>query len=359
MGCGKKGGPKQGPATAEASPGKPNGGPPETPTSVAVEPVTPGTAVQRYSTTATLEAENQAEIQARVGGVVAKLLVEEGDEVREGQELLTLDDAETALRLQQAQVDLEKKKTIFDRQKRSFDQQVIPEADFEIAKTDYEAAKTAVDLAQHQLSYAHVAAPFRGTVTRRLVNVGQTVNVGNGLFELANFHPLLARIHVPAKEMGTLAQGQQADLVLDSNGSTLTGVVTLVSPIVDASTGTVKVTVGVHSYPAGTRPGDFVHVNVTTAHHEDALRVPNLAVFEDRGERIVYVAQDTVAVRRPVQIGFIDETHTEITDGLTAGEKVIVKGQRALKDGGRIKILEDSGGLADREADSLVSRQGS
>ena len=363
IGCGDKGGSAP-PATgaAHATPGgaRPNGGPPpEPPIAVAVEPANRGTALQRYTTTATLEAENQAQLLARVSGVVARLLVEEGDAVRAGQDLLQLDDAEATLRLRQAEVELAKQKSIFERQERSFQQQVIPEADFQLAKTDYEAAVAAVELAQHQLSYTRVQAPFRGTIVRRLANTGQTVNVGTPLFEIANFHPLLARIHVPAKEMGTLAQGQEANLVLDSNGSRLGGVVTLVSPVVDPTTGTVKVTVGVDEYPAGTRPGDFVHVSVTTARHEQALRVPNLAVFEDRGERIVYVAQDSVAARRPVKIGFIDETHTEITSGLDGGEKVIVKGQRSLKDGGRIRILEDAGSLADGESEAVAGRQGS
>jgi hypothetical protein len=86
--------------------------------------------------------------------------------------------------------------------------------------------------------------------------------------------------------------------------------------------------------------------------------VPNLAVFEDRGERIVYVAQDTVAVRKPVQIGFMDDTHTEILNGIEAGDQVIVKGQRSLKDGAPIKILE---GLADQgsTASAVVDRRGS
>jgi membrane fusion protein (multidrug efflux system) len=181
--------------------------------------------------------------------------------------------------------------------------------------------------------------------------------VGSPLFEVANFRPLLARIHVPAKEMGTLAAGQPADLVLDSNGARLQGAVRLVSPVVDPSTGTVKVTIGVHEYPAGTRPGDFVKVSVVTARHENALRVPSLAVFEDKGERVVYVAQDSVAVRRAVQVGFIDDTHTEILHGIQPGERIVVKGQRSLKDGGRIKILEDSSAAILRPAAAAAAGQ--
>jgi multidrug efflux pump subunit AcrA (membrane-fusion protein) len=136
----------------------------------------------------------------------------------------------------------------------------------------------------------------------RVANVGQTVNVGSPLFEIANFKPLLARIFVPAKELGTLREGQEAEISLDSNGDKLRGAVRLVSPVVDPSTGTVKVTVGIHEYPAGTRPGDFVHVSVVTRGTRTRSRSEH-GGLRDRGERVVYVANDSLASRRPVQVG--------------------------------------------------------
>jgi membrane fusion protein (multidrug efflux system) len=357
--AGAKGGPHAAaPAAKPGGPGGkggPGGPPPEQPTNVAVDPVRRGVTQQRYVTTATLEPENHAELLARTGGVVAKLLVEEGTTVEKGQDLLLLDDSEAKLRVRQAEVALAKVKSVHDRQKASFDQQVISQAEYDIARTNMDAAQADLDLAQHMLSYTRITAPFSGTVVHRSVNVGQTVNVGTTLFEIANFHPLLARIFVPAKELGTLQSGQDAELTLDSNNNELRGSVRLVSPVADPNTGTIKVTVAVHDYPAGTRSGDFVHVSVITAKHDNSVRVPNLAVFEDRGERIVYVAHDSVAVRKAVQVGFMDDTHTEILQGLDAGEQVIVKGQRSLKDGAPIKILEatetkDQGAVADRRS---------
>lgn len=366
-GCGKKdsGGPQGRAGHAGGPPagrGNGHGGPGgEPPAHVAVETVERGIAVSRYSTTATLEAENRAEILARTGGVLAKLLVEEGDPVREGQELLVLDDSEARLRLRQAEVELAKQHAIFERQKSSFEKQLISQADFDLAKTSFEAAEAQQQLSAHDLSYTCVKAPFRGTVVRRMVNVGQTVNIGTPLFEIANFDPLLARIYVPAKDMGTLAEKQEARVVLSGNSTPLHGTVNLVSPVVDPATGTVKVTVSLREYPAGTRPGDFVQVSVVTAQHDNALRVPNLAVFEDKGERIVYVARDSVAERRAVEIGFIEETHTEIQKGLAAGDQVIVKGQRSLKDGAPIRILEGGSGETAQTgaATAVANRKGS
>jgi membrane fusion protein (multidrug efflux system) len=159
--------------------------------------------------------------------------------------------------------------------------------------------------------------------------------------------------------MGTLRKGQSVELVLDSNQETLSGVVQLVSPIIDAASGTVKVTVHVTDYPEGTRPGDFAHVSVVTQLHENVLRVPNIAVFEDRNEQVVFVAQDSVALRRPVEVGFVDDTYTEVREGLEEGERIVVKGQRSLRDGGRIRILDASSEAVSEKQDEAPERGGS
>lgn len=352
VGCGGESGEAQGR-------GHGNGGPQEPPTTVAVEEVGRGTVVARYTTTATLEAENRAEILARTQGVVTQLLCEEGDQVASEAELMRLEEDAARLRMQQAEVALAEQHTIFERHKASLDQDVVSQADFDLARANLEKAEVERDIAAHELSYTRVRAPFAGTVTRRLVELGQTVNVGTPLFEIASFDPLLARVHVPAKEMGSLRPGQVVELVLDSNQEKLKGVVQLISPIIDASSGTVKVTVNVTDYPEGTRPGDFAHVSVVTQRHENVLRVPNISVFEDRNEQVVFVAQDSVAVRRPVEVGFVDDTHTEIREGLEEGESVVVKGQRSLRDGGRIKILGATGDAVSENHTEATERRGS
>ena len=329
------------------------------PTSVAVERVAHGTVVARYNTTATLEAENRAQVLARAQGVVEKILREEGDRVRDGQELLQLEDDEARLRLQQAEVALKEQRSIFARQEASFRQEVVSAAEFDLARANVEKAEVERDLAAYTLSQTHVRAPFDGTVTQRLVEVGQSVSTGTPLFWVASFDPLLARIHVPAKEMGSLRVGQKVELVLDSTAKRLTGVVRLISPVIDPNSGTVKVTVHVTGYPDGTRPGDFAQVHVVTQQRDDVLRVPNVAVFEDRGEQVVYVAQDSVAHRRVVEVGFIDDTHTEISSGLEAGESIVVKGQRSLRDGGRIRILEADAVMQTGASASPARRGGS
>ena len=116
--------------------------------------------------------------------------------------------------------------------------------------------------------------------------------------------------------------------------------VKLVSPVIDPNTGTIKVTVEVHDYPDDTRPGDFAQVHIVTERRPEATLVPRAAVFTEDGENVVFVVDGDSAKRRVVELGLANEDLAEIVVGVNDGERVVVKGQRALKDGSPVRVLE-------------------
>lgn len=315
-----------------------NAGPPVV---VAVSPAELGDIATHYSATATLEPETQAVLLARVNGVVEALLSEEGDQVQTGQELLRIENAEYLYRLRQAEANHARQQARFDRVENMVQQNLVSVEEFEAARSDLAAAEAEEGMARTNLSYTRVVAPFAGRVTLRHVDLGQNLSTGSELFTLADFNPLLARVRVPAREFRRLQQDQPVELVLDSDGTRLQGRITLVSPVIDSSSGTIKVTVEVNEYPAGVRPGDFVEVRVETQRHENRILVPKIAVVNDKGEDVVYVNVDGTAERRVVSLGFVDDHHAEIVEGVGEGEPVVVRGQRSLRHGQPIKVIED------------------
>jgi membrane fusion protein (multidrug efflux system) len=352
-GAGQAGGPPRGMA------GRPGGGPGmmEAAIPVALAPAVSGPIASYYNATATLEAEKEARVLARVTGVVESLLVEEGDQVQEGQPLLTVDNHEYQYRLRQAEAATQNLRSRFERFEAMLQEQLTTEEEFQAARSDLATAEAEEGMARLNLSYTTVRAPFTGKVTQRLVDVGQNLSVGTELMVMADFDPLLARVHVPSREFNQLKQDQTVGLVLDSNGEQLAGRIKLISPVIDPTSGTIKITVEVPEYPADTRPGDFAEVRIVTELRPGALLVPRTAVITDKGETIVFVAvagggepegenrgpDGPRAERRIVSVGFTDDDHTQITGGLEAGELVVVKGQRSLKHGSPLKVLEGPG----------------
>jgi membrane fusion protein (multidrug efflux system) len=318
------------------------GRPKQPPIPIAVADAKQGSIASYYTTTATLTAEKQAEILARSTGVALTLHCEEGDWVKEGQTLLKIEDQEYRLRLAQAAANKRRLKDKFERTENMWKQKMVSVEEFQTAENEFKAAEAAEGLAELELSYTTVVAPFTGRVVTRHVDIGQNINAGTPLFVISDFDPLLAEVYVPSKEFRKLKPDQPVRLTLDSNKQRLDGRIKLVSPIIDPTTGTIKVTVEIREYPEGTRPGDFAEVSIVTERHHDSTIVPKIAVFTDRGDQIVYIAvADSTAERRVVEVGFEDDDYAEILDGGQLGEQIIVKGQRSLKHGAPIKIMND------------------
>ena len=327
--------------------GAPGGAPKQPPVPVAVAAAASGSIASYYTATATLAADKEAEILARVSGVVEKLLCEEGDVVAAGAELLLIDNQEYQYRLEQAEAAHKDLEARMQRMEKMREQDLVSTEEYDKVVNDLAAAKAAEGMARLNLSYTRVVAPFAGGIVTRNVDPGQTVNVGTQLFVLSDFKPLLARVHVPSKEFNKLKPDQPVDLVLESSGIKLKGRIRLVSPTIDPSSGTIKVTVEINEYPAGVRPGDFAQVSIVTERRNNSTLVPKIAVVNDRGEQIVYVSQaDTTAERRVVELGFQDDHNAEILSGVAIGDRVVVKGQRSLKHGAPIKVLDENAAQA-------------
>jgi len=339
-----------------------NGGPggrPQLPTmSVAVEPAARGDIATYYRATASLDPDKRADILARVSGVLERLVAEEGDRVARGQILLHIKDDEYRHRTTMARVDLEKQQARLSRAKKIFSQGLSSAEDFDTIRTDTASAEAALELAELELSYTEVRAPFDGQVVRRFVDEGQTVSNGTALYSLADMNRLLARVFIPAKEFRSIRPDQPVQLVVSSSGDRLEGRIDLVNPLVDPESGTIKVTVEVRDYPATTRPGDFVEVSIVTDSHSDSLLVPRVAVVTERGQHSVYVVDGETAQQRPVEIGFEDDVRAEIVSGLEAGEMVVIQGQRALRDGQPVSVLDTLELDAEATEEAPVERAG-
>ncbi|CAM2009024.1 efflux RND transporter periplasmic adaptor subunit [Acanthopleuribacter pedis] len=313
------------------------------PTPVAVAAVTVGDAQSVYTTTTTIQPEFNAEILSRTTGAVRELHHEEGDVVEEGRLLLTIDDQDQQMALKQAELTLAHLQTEFKRREKMQNAGILASQEFDDIRNQIEKAEADVDAAKLTLAYTRVRAPFTGRIMRRLVDLGANVSPGVALYQIMDVDPMLVRVWVPANRLGRVAPGQKIHLKRDADGAELAAVTYLVSPMVDQTTGTVKITARISGGPADLRPGDFVEARVVTELRENALLVPSVAVFEEQGQKVLYTVVDGKAVRQVVTVGFIESGRTEILEGISEDALIVVKGQRNLRDGMPVSVKEGPG----------------
>lgn len=323
-----------------------------------------------YSGVATLEADSEAQVAAKVSGALVKLFVEEGDEVKAGQVLARLDDENPRLNLVKAEATLRKLENDYRRSSEMFERKLLSVEQNDKIRFDLETQRATYDLARLELSYTTITAPIPGVISRRLVKVGNYIQVNQALFQIDNFDPLLAVLNVPERELQTLRPGQVVVMRVDSLPETrFEGRIQRISPVVDPATGTFRVTCEFRDAARRLKSGMFGRLEIAYGEHADALTIPRSALIEEDGETAVFLvvegravtvtaskdgdakAKDDakavpkdvpawVAQRRLVKTGYGDAAHVEILEGLSDGDRVITVGRSAVRDGTAIQVLE-------------------
>jgi len=313
----------------------------ETQIPVETTKVTQGLISASYSGSSSLEAEAEALVVAKVSGVVQKILVEEGHLVRAGQTLAKLDDEQYRLELNQTKSILDKVVNEFERNESLFKNKIVSQEAYDRSKSEYHTQKAAYDLAMLRLNYTEIKAPISGIVTKRLIKVGNMVKEDQQTFQIIDFDPLLAVLHVPEKEMNKLQVGLPAVLKADAvPGSEFSGKILRISPIVDAGTGTFKVTVEVRDKARKLKPGMFARVQVVYDTHENALLVPKSAILSEDTDTWAFVINDGSVTKKKVSVGYNNSTHVEVVSGISLDDIIVTTGLNSLKDGSKIKVIE-------------------
>jgi RND family efflux transporter MFP subunit len=330
---------KANPATAAAK-SKEGNGKEKAPVPVNTAAVATAPISAYISSTANLVAENEVKIVSEADGRVERLLVEEGHFVQHGQPLATLVRGDAEMLREKARVRALNAQVAFNRAKEMHGKDLMSRGDYEKAMMEKEVAEQELGEAEWRLGKTTIRAPFSGLVTDRVINAGQHVRPNDPLFTITDFDPLIARIFLPERDVIALATGREVHLALRAASDiAFKGRIRQISPVVDTSTGTVKVTVEAVNAPAAVRPGAFVTVNIVRETKPNAIRIPREAVIRELREAHVFVVQGKVAKRRDVTLGIEEGDFIETLTGLKPGEQVIVAGQGALKDGSAVKVM--------------------
>jgi len=177
-------------------------------------------------------------------------------------------------------------------------------------------------------------------ISERYIKLGNTVRVGEPMFRVTGFDPLVAYMHIPEREFRRISAGQPVAIDIDALADEdFTAAVTRVSPIVDPGTGTFKITIEIRDETLRIKPGMFGRMSIVYDRHENVLQVPRSAVIDDMGSETVFVVEDGKAVKRVVQTGYGEKGMVEIVDGLDDVDDVITVGQVGLKPDARVNII--------------------
>jgi membrane fusion protein, multidrug efflux system len=289
-----------------------------------------------------LEAEEEVKVFARTANRVTELLVEEGDVVKKEQVLLRLENDIQKTAYGKGQVKLDKARQEFERQKALFGQKLVSEQTFNDAQFELKQLQLALEDAQRELEYTEVRAPISGTISRRLVKLGDLVNLNQHLFDIVDFNSIVARMHVPEKDLSPVRLDLPARVTATALGNQeFRGYVKRIAPVIDAKTGLVKVTIGFKDI-AQLRPGMYVEIELVTDKRSDAILISKRALVHDEELKYVFrLLPERKVERVVVEEKIADKLNVEPVSGFKEGDQIVVAGQTGLKDGAKVRLPED------------------
>jgi membrane fusion protein, multidrug efflux system len=329
---------------------------------VEIATVTVGPIEAAYRGTATLEAEDEATVMAKTVGVVEQILVEEGDRVRAGQTLARLETDRLRLEVARARAEAEKARENYERNTRIYEKNLISKELYDQSRFTLDAARAAYDLAKLTLQESEIKAPFAGIVSARHIKAGNLIQPNTPTFRITKMDQLHAHIYVPERDIHKLAPKQPATLVVDAWPERLfQGSILRVNPVVDAGSGTVKVTVAVAPGQPELKPGMFGRVQILYDRRDQAMLVDKDAVLTEDAAHSVFVVREGRARRTAVRLGYADATHYEILEGVEAGDQVVTTGQVGLKDDAKVEVVNapavDGAGGAQAQAATAAATE--
>jgi multidrug efflux pump subunit AcrA (membrane-fusion protein) len=202
------------------------------------------------------------------------------------------------------------------------------------------AAQAALAVAQAELARAAIRAPISGTVTKRAINDGETVDPATPAFEVIDTATLDLVANLPAEYLGRIKTGDLASVRVEPfPDKEFSGGVVQVAPAVEPQTNTVAVRVRLANPQGELKAGLYANARIAVEIHHDALVVPEAALVVEGDETFLFVAHEEKVEKRKVTVGIRDAGRAEIAAGLKDGEQIVTTGAFGLSDGAQIKIV--------------------
>ena len=318
--------------------------PAEIPIPVMVRPVVTGDQGRILQYSGLIASNAESRLSFKIGGMISKIYVKEGDHVSAGQLLATLDLTEIDAQVQQAQQNVEKAQRDENRLKNLYRDTVATLEQLQNIHTQLSVATESLHIATFNRQYAQISAATSGTILQKLMNEGEYAAAGTAvlLFNGTAANDWVVRFGVSDKDWAVLHKGDKATISIDAYpDQPFSGTITKLAEGADASNGTYPVEVTVS--PAGHKlaPGLFCTLRLQPPSRTTYSFIPASALAEGEGSTgFVYTLNtDKRTVKKiPVHVAFLQGDQIAVNGGLDHVQEVITEGVGYLTDGATVRV---------------------
>lgn len=292
----------------------------------------------QFEAVGTIEAIESISVVSEIDGAITKLPFEEGSYTKKGELIAQLDDLQLAAEVKRNEAIFEQSKSNFDRIKSIVEQKAGTQQDLDDASASLHVAEANLALAKARFSKTRILAPFDGIIGARKVSVGTFLRTGQAITELANINEIRVNFSAPERFLSQLTRGAEVTVSTPVyKDHMVRGKIIVIEPVLNELTRNAKIIARVSNPGQKFLPGMSANISAVLSEHQNAVTIPNEAVFANGDQSFVFAVKPEGTVSKvPVTLGLQLADVVEVTNGLENGMRVVKAGHQKLFDGAKI-----------------------
>jgi membrane fusion protein (multidrug efflux system) len=295
----------------------------------------PKTFTQTFHSTGTFSANEQVLISSEIPGRIQKIHFREGEKVKVGQLLVSINADDILAEKQRLEAALENAKTKKNRAENLVAIEAISQE--EVDDLLYEVERIESELAENQVRYnrSRIRAPFNGIMGFRIVSPGAYLNVGDEIVEIVQQNPLKVDFELPQSYADWVSIGDSIQIQL-ANNETFAATIDVISSRIQMQNRSFQVRSILPNEERNIMPGSFANISIPIYRNEAALLAPTEVVIKTLGKEEVFLVRNGKAVKVEVSSGVRKEKFLELKSGVQAGDTLIITGLLSLSNGNAV-----------------------
>jgi len=281
-------------------------------------------------------------IVSEVIGKYKRIFVKDGQFVKKGDVLATINSDVIDINLKEIETNLILLKTIYDRQSNLWDNKIGSEIDYLRAKSNYESIKSRFEATKKQIAKFKITAPFSGIIESTSARVGEMSSPGVPAFSIYNENDSYIEIDVSENYGNSFTVGDNAKLILENDSVIVTSILS-VGQVINPINRTFKIGVEIpFDLKESLKPNQIINLKLIDYRNENSISIPSNIIYSDERGNYIFIIDEfdgeNVARKIPILIGKSSNYMTEVLSGLLGEEQVIDKGSSNVVDGSYVKM---------------------
>jgi membrane fusion protein (multidrug efflux system) len=294
-----------------------------------------------------VESRRNVTIGSEIPGKIQRIHVKEGQQVKKGQTLMTLDASVIRNNIAELKTSMELAETVYERQENLWKKKIGTEMQFLQSKNNYESLQRKLATANSQLDQSIIKAPFNGSIDEVIAKEGEIAQPGMPMVRIVNPDDVYIKSDISERFIGVFKKGDEVEIYFPSQDKRLMSKITSVGQVINSQNRTFEAEIAVPDGLNSVTPNQVVVLKLRDYTNEAAFQVPTMVIQKDSKGSFVYRIEkkgdNLIATKSHIETGVSYENNTEILKGIQVGQKVAHLGVRDLSEGVLVTIGSKAG----------------